>query len=325
MKSSVSRLRASLVGWFDAERYRVAAEGPEGNRVDWLRVAPFFAFHAACLAVLWTGVSTVAVAVAVALYAVRMFAITGFYHRYFSHRAFKTSRAFQFIMAVVGNASAQRGPLWWAAHHRDHHRHSDTEADVHSPVTHSFLWSHMLWFMTPSNFQTREKNVADLARFPELVFLDRFDWLVPALLAFSLLGLGMVLEQVAPGLGTNGPQMLVVGFFISTVILFHCTCFINSLAHVFGRRRFATGDHSRNSLILAVITFGEGWHNNHHQYPAAARQGFYWWEWDPTFYILRVLERIGIVWDLNRVPDRILAEGRANDAQARATSGHAGA
>ena len=302
-----------FVGMFDAYAYaeRLRAQGLEHDmRIDYLRVVPFILVHMACLGVIWVGWSWTAVAVAVALYVIRMFAITGFYHRYFSHRTFRTSRAFQFVMAVVGNSAGQRGPLWWAAHHRHHHKHSDDEHDAHSPHTHGLMWSHMLWFTTRSNYPTNLRAVPDLAKYPELRFLDRFDVLVPVLLAVSLLLLGMLLEYVAPSLGTNGPQMLIWGFFISTVVLFHGTSCINSLAHLMGGRRFKTGDESRNSLLLAFITLGEGWHNNHHHYPASTRQGFYWWEVDITYYGLKALSWMGLIWNLNPVPEKVLEAGR---------------
>jgi len=261
--------------------------------VDWVRVLPFLAMHGACLAVIWVGWSWAAVGVAAGLYVVRMFAITGFYHRYFSHRTFKTSRAAQLVFAVLGASSAQRGPLWWAAHHRKHHRHSDTDHDVHSPHAQGFWWSHMGWITAPANFPTDLEEVRDLARYPELRFLDRYDIVVPAVLAGSLFVLG-------------GWQMLIWGFFISTVVVFHCTCFINSLAHQFGSQRYDTGDHSRNSWLLALITFGEGWHNNHHKYPGSTRQGFFWWEIDLTYYGLKVLEALGVIRELRQPPKRLL-------------------
>ena len=292
--------------WFDSAAVAVP-EGADADRVDWLRVLPFVLLHLGCLAVLWVGVSPIAVAVAALLYAVRMFAITGFYHRYFSHRAFRTSRPMQFIFALVGAASVQRGPLWWAAHHRHHHRHSDAPEDPHSP-RHGFWRSHMGWFLTKRAFATDLRRVPDLARFPELRWLDRFDVAVPAAMAVALYGVGEVLERVAPGLGTNGPQLLVWGFFVSTVVLFHATVTINSLAHRFGSRRFATTDDSRNNLWLALLTFGEGWHNNHHFYASSARQGFRWWEVDLTWYGLRLLAALGLVRDLKPVPAWVLAK-----------------
>jgi stearoyl-CoA desaturase (delta-9 desaturase) len=280
--------------WFDSSAAIPAAAS--GQSVDWLRVLPFAAMHLACLGVIWVGFDRTAIKLALVLYAVRMFAITGFYHRYFSHRAFRTSRAVQLLFAVLGASAVQRGPLWWAAHHRKHHRHADTEADVHSPAQHGFWWSHMGWITAAANFPTDLREVRDLARFPELRFLDRFDIVVPTLLAVTLFLVG-------------GWSFLVWGFFISTVVLFHATCLINSLAHAVGRRRYETDDDSRNSLALALITFGEGWHNNHHRFPGSARQGFYWWEFDLTYYALWLLARVRVIRDLRPVPRRVLEAG----------------
>ncbi|MFZ4573750.1 MAG: acyl-CoA desaturase [Phycisphaerales bacterium] len=287
------------------------------KEVDWPRVLPFIGIHVACATVVWVGWSWTAVAVALAAYLVRMFAITGFYHRYFSHRTFKTSRAAQFVFALLGNAAAQRGPLWWAAHHREHHRHSDTELDVHSPHQHGVLWSHMGWFTAKGAFLTNVKAVPDLAKYPELRFIDRFDTLVPIAYALCMYLLGEALATWAPGLGTTGPQMLVWGFVISTVVLYHATYTINSFSHLIGTRRFATGDSSRNNFLLAIITLGEGWHNNHHYFPGAVRQGFYWWEIDVTYYTLWMLQKLGLVWDLNPVPRRVYDRAAADRSAKR--------
>ncbi|MBY4599538.1 acyl-CoA desaturase [bacterium BD-1] len=293
------RALRAVVLWFDTGAAPAASGDPD--RIDWLRVLPFIGLHLACLGVFWVGFSWFAFWTAVALYAARMFAITGFYHRYFSHKAFRTSRPVQFAFAVLGAASVQRGPLWWAAHHRHHHRHADTELDVHSP-RHGFWRSHMGWFLTPRGFRTDFDAIKDLVRFPELRLLDRFDILVPALLAAGLYALGSWLEAAHPGLGTNGPQLLVWGFFVSTIVLFHVTVTINSLSHRWGSRRFATRDDSRNNALLALLTFGEGWHNNHHHYPGSARQGFAWWELDLTYLGLRAMALLGLVSDLRPVP-----------------------
>ena len=305
--SHPGRLRATLRLWFDSAAPTALGDDEAAARIDWLRAAPFAAVHVACLGALWTGTSAVALLTAATMYAVRMFALTGFYHRYFSHRTFRTSRAVQFVFAVLGASCVQRGPLWWAAHHRHHHRHADTAEDPHSPTVHGFLWSHMGWFLTPRAFATDLTRVPDLARFAELRLLDRFDALVPVLLALALYGFGALLERVAPGLGTSGWQMLIWGFFVSTVALFHATVTINSLAHRFGSRRFATADDSRNNLWLALLTFGEGWHNNHHFFPGSARQGFRWWEIDLTWYGLELMALLGLVRDLKPVPARVLA------------------
>jgi stearoyl-CoA desaturase (delta-9 desaturase) len=203
----------------------------------------------------------------------------------------------------------QRGPIWWAAHHRHHHVHSDKPEDIHSPVQHGFLWSHMGWFMSSKYFVADLSRVKDLLKYPELRFLDRFDIAVPTLLGVGVFLVGVLLKHVAPELGTNGWQMLVWGFFISTVAVYHGTYTINSLSHVFGRQRYRTGDASRNNLWLALITLGEGWHNNHHHYPGSARQGFYWWEFDVTFYMLKLMAFLGLIWDLKTVPAAVREGG----------------
>ena len=298
------RIVSAIVRWFDTSATANASQ-PGEERIDWLRVIPFIGMHVMCLGVLFVGVSWTAFWIAFALYAVRMFSITAFYHRYFSHKAFKTSRAAQFVFALLGSTCVQRGPLWWAAHHRDHHRHSDTERDPHSPLQHGFLWSHLGWFLTTRAFRTNDEVIPDLRRCAELRWLDRFDIVMPILLAVGLFFLGRWLESAHPELHTSGAQLLIWGFFVSTVVLFHATVTINSLAHRFGTRRFETGDNSRNNWFLALITFGEGWHNNHHHFPGSARQGFRWWEIDLTYYVLRGLAAVGLVWDLKPVPAKL--------------------
>ncbi|MEO6171150.1 MAG: fatty acid desaturase [Lysobacter sp.] len=280
------------------------------DRIDWLRAAPFVLMHLACVGVIWVGVSPVALMIAAALYAVRMFAITAFYHRYFSHRTFHAPRPVQFLFALIGASCVQRGPLWWAAHHRTHHRHTDTAQDPHSPGVHGFWWSHVGWFLTRRNFRTDLARVPDLAKYPELRWLDRFDVVVPVALAVGMYALGAGLQAVAPESGTSGVQLLVWGFFVSTVVLFHATVTINSLAHRFGSRRFDTRDDSRNNLWLALLTFGEGWHNNHHFFPGSSRQGFRWWELDLTWYGLKAMALLGLVSDLKPVPAWVLEKAR---------------
>jgi stearoyl-CoA desaturase (delta-9 desaturase) len=305
MNQHLRAIASAVRCWFDSGA--VDREPRSGNaaQIDWLRVVPFILMHLACLAVFWVGWSPTAIWVAVALYFVRMFAITGFYHRYFSHKAFKAGRGAQLAFAVLGASAVQRGPLWWAAHHRHHHVHSDGPDDAHSPRQRGFFRSHVGWFLTRENHRTREELVPDLARYPELRFLDRHDQLVPALLAISLFATGSLLEAYAPHLGVTGWQLLIWGFVISTVALYHATFTVNSLAHRFGRRRYATRDESRNNLWLALLTLGEGWHNNHHHFPGSARQGFFWWEVDFTYYFLRALSWIGVVHDLRPVPARM--------------------
>jgi stearoyl-CoA desaturase (delta-9 desaturase) len=163
----------------------------------------------------------------------------------------------------------------------------------------------MGWFLTPRNNELRVELIRDWMRFPELFWLDRCAPVIAVLFAGALYALGELLRAFAPELGTTGPQLLVWCFFISTVALYHATYSVNSLAHLFGSRRFATTDDSRNNALVAFLTLGEGWHNNHHFYPASARQGFYRWEFDPTYYMLVALERLGLVWNLRVVPPHV--------------------
>jgi len=254
----------------------------------------FVLIHLGCFAAVWTGFTWRAVALAIVLYLLRIFAIGAGYHRYFAHRAFRTSRTMQFCLAFVAQTSAQRGALWWASKHRLHHKYSDTAADVHSPVQRGFLYSHVGWIFVPRNDVTEYAIVRDLVRYKELVWLNRQPYTPAALLA------------VATWLIAGWPG-LVIGFCWSTVVLWHATFCINSLAHVVGRQRYVTGDQSRNNWLLALLTMGEGWHNNHHAYQASVRQGFRWWEYDPTYYILRLLSWFGIVWDLHLPPKTVIS------------------
>ena len=298
----------TIVAWFDSNANIAVDNNPE--KIEFFRILPFILLHLACFTVFFVGFSATALIIAVMLYALRMFAITGFYHRYFAHKAFKTSRPVQFIFAFLAASSAQRGPLWWASHHRHHHANSDKPDDSHSPVQRGFFWSHVSWFLTNKNFTPKNERVKDLLVYPELKFLDRFDVIAPLFLATSLYVLGAVLENYAPHLHTSGLQLLVWGFVISTVVLYHMTFTVNSLAHVWGKRRFNTSDQSRNNSLIALFTLGEGWHNNHHHFPSAARQGFYWWEIDLTYYGLKTLSALGLIWDLRKVPAEVLSNKR---------------
>ncbi len=313
--SILSRARAAVLQWIDSD---YSAESPEKirsepDRVDWMRCIPFLVLHLGCFGAFWVGVSPVAIWTAVALYVVRMFAVTGIYHRYFSHKTYSTSRAGQFLLALWGGTTVQRGALWWAYHHRHHHQHSDEPEDAHSPHVHGFWWSHIGWITSRRNFPTDYSTIKDLAKFPELVWLNRFDTVVPLVFAFAVFGFGALLEAYAPGLGTNGWQMLVWGFFISTTFLFHGTSCINSMAHLMGKRRFNTSDDSRTSFILAIICLGEGWHNNHHRYQSSTRNGFYWWEIDLTYYGLKALSWTRLIRGLKPVPKSIMEEAARAD------------
>ncbi len=269
-----------------------AAAVPEEEKLDFVGSIPFFLIHLACFAAIWTGVSWQSVAVCIGLYYVRMIILTIAYHRYFSHRTFKTGRVFQFLLAVGATLSAQKGVLWWAAHHRHHHRESDQVNDVHSPVQKGFWFSHVGWILCRKYSATKFESIKDFARFPELVWLDKLSLLPPTLLGVAMWWFG-------------GWEMLVVGFLWSTVLLWHGTFTINSLSHVFGRRRYKTTDTSRNNWLLALITCGEGWHNNHHYHQNTANQGWFWWEVDVSFYVLKVLSWVGLVKDLRLPSDAV--------------------
>jgi stearoyl-CoA desaturase (delta-9 desaturase) len=277
-----------------------AGPAPSGSATvrlpNWLGILTFALQHLGCLAVLWTGTTPVALALCAVCYAVRMFGITAGYHRYFAHRSYKTSRAFQFVLAFLGCSALQKGPLWWVAHHRRHHRYSDTPEDPHSPLAHGVWWSHVGWILAPDYAETNWQEVRDLSRYPELRWLDRNHWLPPLAVAGLCLLLG----------GWSG---LVWGFLISTVLSYHATFAVNSLCHLFGRRRYVTPDASRNNLLVALLTFGEGWHNNHHHYQSSANQGFRWWEIDVSYYLIRFLGVIGLVWDIRKPPRHQLLTG----------------
>ena len=254
---------------------------------------PFVLVHVSCVLAIWTGVSVRALIICAALYWLRIFAIGAGYHRYFSHKSYATGRVFQFLLAFLCQTTAQNSVLWWASKHRHHHLHSDTEDDAHSALHRGFFYSHVGWIFDQRHRETDMTKVADLAAYPEMRWLHRFE-LVPA---FATGALCFFLA------GWSG---VVVGFLWSTVLVYHATFCINSLAHIHGKRRYVTGDGSRNNALLAFFTMGEGWHNNHHAYQSSVRQGFRWWEVDPTFYILWGLSKIGVVWNLKHPPEHVL-------------------
>jgi stearoyl-CoA desaturase (delta-9 desaturase) len=295
----VSRLHGTIITEPTAK-----GEGPQtlrimnqplanGRSFNWRKSLPFMGVHLVCLALIFTGVTTFDLILCAALYLIRMFGITGGYHRYFAHRSYKTSRVFQFVLAWLGCSALQKGPLWWAGHHRHHHLYSDTEEDVHSPVVRSLWWSHLGWILGPDYEKTDLVAIRDFVRFPELRWLNDKYWVPGILLGVLCFLLG----------GWSG---LLCGFFLSTVLLYHGTFCINSLCHIFGTKRFATADQSRNNFWLALITLGEGWHNNHHHYQSSANQGFYWWEIDISYYVIRCLGFLGLVWDIRKPPQKVL-------------------
>lgn len=264
-------------------------------------VTPLILLHLACGLVFVVGVSRVALAALMITAALQLFGITAGFHRLLAHRAFRTSRWFQFVLALLGVLAGQNGPLWWVAHHRLHHRHADRDGDAHSP-RHGFFWSHMGWLIAPGCVALRRELVPDLARLPELRWLERHYYLVCLAYALALFALGQAWQRVDPGAGTSGWQLVVWGSVLGTVCVYHVVWSTNSFCHRFGTRRFATPDDSRNNVVIALLTFGDGWHHNHHRYPASARHGFRWWEIDITYAVLRLLAAVRLVWDLRLPP-----------------------
>jgi stearoyl-CoA desaturase (delta-9 desaturase) len=262
---------------------------PRKHHFQYLHSVPFFAMHLLVLGVFLFPFSWKWVALCAVMYAVRMFGVTAGYHRYFSHRTYKLGRVSQFLMAWLAESSIQKGVLWWAAHHRHHHRYSDQAEDLHSPVRDGFWWSHVGWILSDRYMETRLDQIQDFAKFPELRWLNRYHLLPGIALGVSIFLIG-------------GWAAFFWGFVLSTVLLWHGTFTINSLSHVFGKPRYETTDTSKNNGILAVVTLGEGWHNNHHAYQYSTCQGFYWWEVDPTYYTLKALSWIGVVKGIRRPP-----------------------
>ncbi len=278
---------------------KVDADSPDDRRIAWVASIPFFAVHLAPFAAFFVTVTWKDWALCAVLYVTRMFCITAGYHRYFSHRSYRMGRIAQFLMAFGATTAVQKGPLWWAGHHRIHHRYTDLDQDPHSPRD-GFWWSHVGWILSRTYKRTDSAAIKDFAAFPELRLLDRFWWIGPWLLGGACFLIG-------------GWGALLIGFFLSTVLLWHGTFVVNSLAHLVGRRRYATPDTSRNSLAIALITGGEGWHNNHHYLASSVRQGFTWWEIDATWYVLRLMSAFRIVRDLKVPPARLLQEARVRD------------
>ena len=293
------------------------------RKFDYLTISQFAFLHAGCLLLFWAGVSWIAIAACIAFYCLRIFAVSAGYHRYFSHRSFKTGRIFQFLLALVGCMANQKGPLWWAAHHRYHHSHADRVTDVHSPSRHGFWWAHCLWIFDMQYRRADPKLMANFIQFAELRVMDKLYLAPPLLAATFFFLLGVVLNRLYPELQTSGAQMLGWGFFVSTVLVHHAIYSANSIAHSLGSRRFESTDTSRNNLFVALLTFGDGWHNNHHYYPRSARHGFYWWEIDFTHYLLKGLSYLGIVWDLQTPPERIYVKATTDKKLEPTLSGSA--
>lgn len=260
------------------------------ERINWPLSIPFVILHLLPLGMIWFPPSTGDLIACAALYVARMFFITGCYHRYFAHRGYKLNRVMTFLVAFGGGTSAQKGALWWASHHRWHHRFSDTDRDPHNSGR-GFWWSHLGWILCNKYNETHYETIKDFAKYPELVWLNKHHLIPPTLL-------GVVVWLI------GGWSALFCSFFLSTILLYHGTFAINSLTHKWGKARYKTGETSKNSFILALVTLGEGWHNNHHYYASTANQGFFWWELDISYYIIRLLGVVGLAKDIRTPTDR---------------------
>jgi stearoyl-CoA desaturase (delta-9 desaturase) len=243
----------------------------------------FSCLHALPLGALATGAGPAVFAAAAVLYVVRIWFVTAGYHCYFAHRAFETGRVFQALLAFGAQTSGQGSALRWAAAHRHHHAHADQPGDLHSPEARGLWHAHLGWLLETDYLARAEPQPGPFLEVRELAWLDRHPHVPPlALAAAMLLGFGW------PG--------LCIGYGLSTVLVYHATFTVNSLAHRFGTRRFDTPDRSRNNWFVALIMLGGGWHNNHHRHPRSARHGLRWWELDVTYLVLVVLAWCRIVW-----------------------------
>ena len=271
--------------------------------------------HVASLGIFFVPCSYSLLIFTVITFFIRTFSWEGGSHRYFAHRSYKTSRTFQFILAVLAASAGQRGPLWWAWHHRLHHKYSDTELDLHSPLHKGFWYAHMGWFVDIKNINTDLDMVSDLSKYPELVFINKYHYLFPYLLMAIIFFVGEYTTIF--GSEVAGLSAIIWGFFLSTMLSLQATFAVNTIMHgfmpsLFCYRTFPTNDTSTNNWLLAIFTMGASWHNNHHWFMSSARAGFNWWEIDLTFYILKVLQLLGIVWDLKEVPDKVLEQGKVS-------------
>jgi len=271
--------------------------------------------HLVSLLGFYTGISWTAFVAFLGLYIIRGLGITMGYHRYFAHKSFKTNRFFQFILGLMGSMAVQGGILWWVSHHREHHRYTETEDDIHSPVAHGFWQSHIGWLTNKKAFNAPKIRANDFAKIPEIKFLQKQYVFIQVLQVLGLFSLGSYLQAAFPQLETSGAQLLVWGFFINTVALWHSTFAVNSICHVWGKEPYEANDTSKNNFIVALLAFGEGWHNNHHKFATSARHGLEWWQFDMTFITLRFLEAFGIVSHL-KIPtqEQLAAKRQKNNS-----------
>jgi stearoyl-CoA desaturase (delta-9 desaturase) len=273
--------------------------------ISLLAVVVFWTVQASVLLVFLVPFSWGLVAVWAASHFLRAVGITLAFHRYYAHRSFQMSRPARFVWTLIATAAMQKGPLWWAGHHVNHHRFADRDGDPHSPMVSGVYYAHIGWFLNDAKHDRLEPSnpvIRDFSGAPEIAWLDHYYFAPPLALA--------ALMYLAGGM-----PWLVWGFCVPTVTLAHATFAINTVNHMFGSRRFDTIDESRNNVLTALFAAGEGWHNNHHRYQRAARNGFYWWELDLTWYVIRLMGFVGAAWDIQPVPERIYEEARATKAR----------
>jgi len=250
-------------------------------------------FHLSALLVFYVGFSWTALAVFFFSFLIRAFGVSAGYHRYFSHRSFKTSRPFQFVLAFLGASAGQKGPLSWVTSHRIHHRTSDTQADPHTPQK-GFFYGYLGWLLPVDALHTDLNLTADFAKYPEIRWINKFHNVGPLTVIILCGFFGKYLSIHFPQLGTSALQLIVWGFILSTLATLHGTLMINTICHSEKERHHSTNDFSSNVPWLLPFTLGENWHHNHHRYPKSANCGLEKGQIDFIFIGICLLEKLGL-------------------------------
>lgn len=275
-------------------------------------VVPFAALLTAIVLLWRTGVGPIDVALLVGMYVANIIGIGVGLHRHFSHRSFQTTTPIRVVLAILGSIAAQGPPLFWAAVHRRHHAYSDRDGDPHSPhlsgdgirnLVRGFWHAHVGWLFKPE-VHDLSVFVPDLVRDPLIFKVSRlyFVWVALGLIVPAAIG------GVLTGTWTGAATGLLWGGLVRISLTHHTTWSVNSICHIYGRRPFRSRDYSANNLWLAIPSFGEAWHNNHHAFPSSAFHGLRWWQIDLSGYIIRLLELTGLAWNVKRPSERSLRE-----------------
>ncbi len=276
---------------------RIHTQGSSGAKLDYSlpNITRVLLVHAGLLFAFKVGISWVAFATFMVTYYVKLFAVSGVFHRYYTHRSYEMGRGFCFLWSFIGCTAGQRGPLSWTTVHSKHHQHSDKKGDPHSPVQRGLFYAHLGWLLAKEPLPTSDALVRKYKDRPEILWLDRH-YNVPFIALFALLyALGAWLESSFPALGTSPGQMMLWGGLASSILLLHSTCSLNSFAHVFGIRVRETPDNSRNLWWLYPFLVGENYHNNHHKFPRSANFGVDKRQYDLLFFVLLVFQKLGLV------------------------------